>query len=62
MAKRRELNVFSLSFLDIMSCGFGAVILIFIIINHSTEISNLEINAQLLAEIKEIEEDIEHET
>ena len=62
MAKRREFNVFSLSFLDIMSCGFGAVILIFIIINHSTETSNLEINAQLLAEIKEIEEDIEDET
>ena len=26
---RRQLNVFSLSFLDVMSCGFGAVVLIF---------------------------------
>ena len=32
MARRRQFNVFSLSFLDIMSCGFGAVILIFIVI------------------------------
>lgn len=62
MAKRKELNVFSLSFLDIMSCGFGAVILIFIIINHSTESTSAEINEQLLAEIKKIEENIEDET
>ena len=33
MAKRRETNIFSLSFLDVMSCGFGAVVLIFLIIN-----------------------------
>ncbi len=59
MAKRREFNVFSLSFLDIMSCGFGAVILIYIIINHATETTSQEINAQLLAEIKRYEEQVE---
>ncbi|MDA0789197.1 MAG: VWA domain-containing protein [Proteobacteria bacterium] len=62
MAKRREFNVFSLSFLDIMSCGFGAVILIFIIINHATETTSQEINLQLLAEIRKIEENIRDET
>lgn len=62
MAKRREFNVFSLSFLDVMSCGFGAVILIFIIINHSTEVNSQEINAQLLAEVKKIELQVEGET
>jgi len=62
MAKRREANVFSLSFLDIMSCGFGAVILIYIVINHATETTSQEINAQLLAEIRKIEERIEDET
>jgi hypothetical protein len=62
MAKKREFNVFSLSFLDIMSCGFGAVILIFIIINHATETESQEINVQLMAEIKKIEEDIKDET
>ncbi len=59
MAKRRDFNVFSLSFLDIMSCGFGAVILIFIIINHATETTTQEVNAQLLAEITRIEEQVE---
>lgn len=33
--KRRGFNVFSLSFLDIMSCGFGATILVFLIIDHA---------------------------
>lgn len=31
--KRRNMEVFSMSFLDCMSCGFGAVILFFMIIN-----------------------------
>ena len=62
MVRRREALAFSLSFLDIMSCGFGAVILIFIIINHATELTSQEINAQLLAEITRIEELVEDET
>ena len=38
MARRkREFNTFNLSFLDIMSCGFGAVVLVFLIIDHSIE-------------------------
>jgi hypothetical protein len=32
---RRELSAFSLSFLDIMSCGFGAAILLFLIMKHN---------------------------
>lgn len=55
MAKRRDFNVFSLSFLDIMSCGFGAVILIFIVIQHSTETTPQENNIELMAEIKKLE-------
>ncbi len=34
---RREIRFFSLSFLDIMSCGFGAVVLLFLIIKHRGE-------------------------
>jgi hypothetical protein len=52
MAKRRETNIFSLSFLDVMSCGFGAVVLIFLIINHATEREVKVINQDLLAEIR----------
>ena len=62
MGKRREANVFSLSFLDVMSCGFGAVILIYIVVNHATEATSQEVNAQVLAEITRIEEMIDNET
>jgi hypothetical protein len=36
-AGRRQLNPFSLAFLDIMSCGLGAVILVFLLIKHADE-------------------------
>jgi len=62
MAKRRELNTSSLSFLDIMACGFGAVILVFIVINHSTESTPQELNSQLMAEVRKIEIEIKDET
>jgi hypothetical protein len=35
--KRRQLQSFSLSFLDVMSCGLGAVILLFLIMKHNVE-------------------------
>ena len=39
MAKKRRNIAFSLSFLDIMACGFGAVTLLFLILRHNaTEI------------------------
>jgi hypothetical protein len=37
IANRRKLSPFSLSFLDIMSCGFGAVVLLFLIIKHNVD-------------------------
>ncbi|MEZ5550127.1 MAG: hypothetical protein R3E82_04505 [Pseudomonadales bacterium] len=52
MARRRETNIFSMAFLDVMSCGFGAVILIFLIINHATEKEARVVNQDTLAEIR----------
>ncbi len=52
MRSKRRLSVFSLSFLDVMSCGFGAVVLIFLIINHETEEQAKVVNKDLLAEIR----------
>ena len=49
---RRRVNVFSLSFLDVMSCGFGAVVLIFLIINHATEEETKTVNKDLLSEVR----------
>ena len=37
MRNRRLLTPFSLSFLDIMSCGFGSVVLLFLIIKHNVD-------------------------
>ncbi len=62
MAKRREFNVFSLSFLDIMSCGFGAVILIYIVINHATEVESQVVNQQLMSDVRKLEQEMELDT
>lgn len=59
MAGRRIANVFSLSFLDIMSCGFGAVILIFIIMDHSANRQAEAAHAELITEVREAEEEVQ---
>ncbi len=59
MARRkRQSSTFNLSFLDIMSCGFGAVVLVFLIIDHSLEVEIQTVNAEVLAEVDLLEEDI----
>ncbi len=59
MARRkRQTSTFNLSFLDIMSCGFGAVVLVFLIIDHSMEVETRTLNAEVFAEIDLLEEDI----
>lgn len=58
MARRHRFTTFSLSFLDIMSCGFGAVALIFLIIKHDAN-TRVEVeNQDLLAEVSMLEEDV----
>ena len=54
-AGRRRLSVFSLSFLDVMSCGFGAVVLIFLIIHHRTEHEATARDRELLAESRKLD-------
>ena len=56
--KKRAFTTFSLSFLDIMSCGFGAVILVFLIIDHSIDVQSKELNQDLLSEVNLLEDDI----
>ena len=55
--KRRQMQVFSLSFLDCMSCGFGAVILFFMIINAQVRETS-EAPSELMAETNRLEEEI----
>ena len=54
-SKRRPLNVFTLSFLDVMAGGFGAVVMIFLIINHQTEDTIKTTNRDQLAEARRID-------
>ena len=55
---RRRLSVFGLSFLDAMTCGFGAVVLVYLIIDHSIEVQSKELNIDLLSEVNLLEEDV----
>ncbi len=44
MTRRRKINPFSLSFLDCICCGFGAVILLYVIINaRAAAVRNKEV-------------------
>lgn len=56
--KKRPTSTFNLSFLDIMSCGFGAVVLVFLIIDHSMEVQSQTLNATVYAEVDLLEQDI----
>ena len=56
--KRRGFNVFSLSFLDIMSCGFGATILVFLIIDHAGAEKSQSINRDLSSEVDFLEREV----
>jgi len=58
MARRRSTVAFNLSFLDVMSCGFGAVVLVFLIIDHAIEVETRDLNVDLLSEVNMIEEEI----
>ena len=53
--KRRSGEIFSMSFLDCMSCGFGAVILFFMIINSHSDVTNNDLTKKLQAETDKLE-------
>lgn len=55
MRKRNALGSFNLSFLDIMFCGFGAVILLVLIINTNTISSRKKVHNDLRAEVVRLE-------
>lgn len=56
--KRREAQVFSMSFLDCMCCGFGAVILFFMIINAQVAETTEDDPSELMAETTRLETEI----
>ena len=56
---RREINVFSMSFLDAICCGFGAVILLFMIINANVDMNAATQLKDLTSEAKRMELKVE---
>ncbi len=56
--KRRPVSAFSLSFLDIMFCGFGAVVLLVLILNHDTVRARTETFSDLRSEVVRLEQKV----
>jgi hypothetical protein len=55
---RKRFSVFNLSFLDVMACGFGAVVLFFMIINAQVSVRADAVNIELLGETNRLEEEV----
>jgi hypothetical protein len=58
MRKRRGLTVFSLSFLDAMTCGFGAVVLFFMVINASVGLRAERMTSDLSGEVDMLQDEV----
>ena len=58
MARRRSFDIFSMSFLDTICCAFGAVILLYMIINAQSGRSFQDDTADLRAEVDLLEEQV----
>ncbi len=56
--RRRRISPFSLSFLDIMFCGFGAVVLLVLILDHDTVRARAATFAELRAEAQRLEREV----
>ena len=55
---RRKTEVFSLSFLDVIACGFGAIVLFYTIIAAQAGVQRQERNDDLQAEVDRLEEQV----
>jgi hypothetical protein len=56
--RRRRVEVFSLSFLDCICCGFGAVVLFYTIVAGQAGTDRMRRNDQLQAEVNRLEEEV----
>ena len=56
--KRRKLNVFSLSFIDCICCGLGAIILLFVVVNAKSAHRRDAVTSDLRAQVNRIEQQL----
>jgi hypothetical protein len=59
MRRRRTIEVFSLSFLDCICCGFGAVILFYVIISARSGITSSERMEDLRSEVSRLQKELD---
>jgi len=57
--QRRSIEVFTLSFLDCICCGFGAVILFYTIVSAQAGVRSLHSTDQLAAEVNRLDEEVQ---
>jgi hypothetical protein len=55
---RRKTEVFSLSFLDVIACGFGAIVLFYTILSAQAGVQRQERNDDIQAEVDRLEEEV----
>jgi Mg-chelatase subunit ChlD len=55
---RRKTEVFSLSFLDVIACGFGAVVLFYTLLSAQAGVQREKRNDDLQAEVNRLEEEV----
>jgi hypothetical protein len=56
--KRRQINVFGLSFLDIITCGLGSIILLFVLVNAKSAAQRDAVTSDLHAEVERMEQEV----
>ena len=58
MRKRRAFEVFTLSFLDCICCGFGAVVLFYTIVQAQAGAQEITRIDELTGEVRKLEEEV----
>ena len=56
--KRKRINIFSLSFIDCITCGLGAIILLFVIVNARSAVHRNQITKDLRGEVDRLEKEV----
>ena len=56
--RRRKFDIFSMSFLDTICCAFGAIVLLYMILNAAGNRSFKNETAELQAEVDKLEEEV----
>ena len=56
--RRREIEIFNLSFLDVVSCGFGAIVLLLVIVKISEPRVIERLTVDLSGQVKKLQEEL----